>query len=319
MKNVLILTYNDDPHAKVVCKRLEDIGAKYLNIVTENLPNSYKIYFDTKNLVYKIKTNTEEIVLNEQWTIWNRRIDDPIIEGEISEDIKKIAYGETSKTLEGLLMTHNGKVVSNPQAIFAANNKIEQLKFVKTGYNKIYIPDTIVTNDPSQVLDFYHQYSGNICFKLQKGVSIVKEGEDHFIYTNKIKPENLENLDLIKLNPSMFQEYIEKDYELRIIVIGDEVIATKINSQDAEISKIDFRRYDFANVGYEHIDLPPAVQNFCVDMVKHYGLEFGAFDFIYSKDGRHVFLELNPNGQWLWLELLSGYKISEVLADYLIK
>jgi len=54
-------------------------------------------------------------------------------------------------------------------------------------------------------------------------------------------------------------------------------------------------------------------------MTKHYELNFGAFDFILRKnDEKYVFLKLNPNGQWLWLEQLSKFKISKVLADYLV-
>ena len=54
-------------------------------------------------------------------------------------------------------------------------------------------------------------------------------------------------------------------------------------------------------------------------MLEHYGLYFGAFDFIVSKkDKEYVFLEINPNGQWLWLEQLGGSKISKTLAEYLV-
>lgn len=54
-------------------------------------------------------------------------------------------------------------------------------------------------------------------------------------------------------------------------------------------------------------------------MLKHYGLHFGVFDFIKSKKGEDVFLELNPNGQWLWLELKSGFNITKSVAENLIK
>ena len=90
-----------------------------------------------------------------------------------------------------------------------------------------------------------------------------------------------------------------------------------IYSQESEISRIDYRRYDF-NVPYKALELPTKIQDFCLSMTRHYGLHFGAFDFIVTKKEKNfVFLELNPNGQWLWLEQLSGFPISRSLAAYL--
>ena len=93
-------------------------------------------------------------------------------------------------------------------------------------------------------------------------------------------------------------------------------MGTAIYSQDSELSKVDYRRYDF-NVSYRSVKLPGKVEYFCRLMLQGNRLRFGTFDFIYSKDGNYFFLELNPNGQWLWLEQLTDLKISKVLANYL--
>lgn len=46
-------------------------------------------------------------------------------------------------------------------------------------------------------------------------------------------------------------------------------------------------------------------------------LNFGCFDLIVTPDGEYVFLECNPNGQWLWVELATGLPIAEAIADFL--
>jgi D-alanine-D-alanine ligase-like ATP-grasp enzyme len=46
-------------------------------------------------------------------------------------------------------------------------------------------------------------------------------------------------------------------------------------------------------------------------MVQALGLNFGCIDFIVRPDGRMVFLECNPNGQWLWIEMATKMPISE--------
>jgi hypothetical protein len=37
-----------------------------------------------------------------------------------------------------------------------------------------------------------------------------------------------------------------------------------------------------------------------------------------TPEGRHVFLESNPAGEWLWLDELHGCAISSALADELV-
>ena len=117
----------------------------------------------------------------------------------------------------------------------------------------------------------------------------------------------------------LFQEYIDKDFEIRIISTDRTSTGIAIHSQDSDISRVDYRRYDFENVKYIPIKLPESVKTFCSRMLTHYGLHFGASDFIYSKDGKYFFLELNPNGQWLWLEEQSGYNLTKEVAENLIE
>ena len=128
----------------------------------------------------------------------------------------------------------------------------------------------------------------------------------------------MENVDLVSSVPSLFQEYIDKEFEVRIVSTDITSTGIAIYSQDSEVSKVDYRRYDFENVKYKKVEIPDTVKEFCSKMLKHYGLHFGVFDFIQSKAGKYVFLELNPNGQWLWLEEESGYNLTKEVAENLI-
>ena len=120
---------------------------------------------------------------------------------------------------------------------------------------------------------------------------------------------------------SFVQEYIDKQFELRITIVGCEVFACKIDSQcmDEDKGKVDWRQgYDYG-LKHEPFDLPAPVADFCRSFLQEMHLHFGCFDFIVTPDGKYVFLECNPNGQWLWIELLTGQKISEAIAECLIK
>lgn len=122
----------------------------------------------------------------------------------------------------------------------------------------------------------------------------------------------------IKYAPSLFQEYVPKDVELRITIVGNEVFAAEIHSQQKEAARHDWRRDALALEHREH-QLPDNVRLKCVNLAKAFNLEFGAIDMILTPDGRYVFLEINPNGQWAWIEEFTGLPISEALIELLCR
>lgn len=316
-KKVLILAHLDDSHASSVRNYLNQREVDNFTVVTENLLRDYKINFSSEGLIYTISNGKKTIELNPSWNIWNRRIMIPDRNKGMPKDLQDLVIDECEKTWDGLLMAHNGKVVNRPQNHFHANSKLDQIKFaLEMG---MYVPDTIVTNNPSDLINFYEKHRGNICFKLQKGAAVRTSEGNKIVYTNKVTWEQMKSASLVSGHPSLFQEYIDKDFEVRIIATDKTTTGIAIHSQDSEVSKIDYRRYDLENVRYNHVELPDNVRDFCNNMLTHYGLHFGAFDFIYSKDRKYFFLELNPNGQWLWLEEQSGYNLTREVANNLIE
>lgn len=316
-KKVLILTHLSDSHASSVRDYLNDREVENFTVVTENLLRDYKINFSSEDSIYAISDDRIIIELNPLWNVWNRRIMIPDRNKNMPKDLQDLVIDECEKTWDGLLMAHKGKVVNRPQNHFYASSKLDQIKFALE--RGMCVPDTIVTNDPSDLMDFYEKHNGNICFKLQKGAVVRTSEGNKVVYTNKVTERQMKNVSLVSSHPSLFQKYIDKEFEIRIISTDKTATGIAIYSQDSEISKVDYRRYDLENVRYNHIELPENVKNFCYGMLTHYGLHFGAFDFIYSKDRKYFFLELNPNGQWLWLEKQSGYNLTKEVADNLIE
>ena len=105
-------------------------------------------------------------------------------------------------------------------------------------------------------------------------------------------------------------------YEVRATVVGSRIFAAKIDSQAAFATRTDWRRAPF-EVQYEAISLPPEIETGIHDLMRYFDLVYGAFDFIVAPDGRHLFLEVNPAGQYMWIEYATGLKITEALADAL--
>ncbi len=115
----------------------------------------------------------------------------------------------------------------------------------------------------------------------------------------------------------MVQEYVPKDVELRVTIVGRKVFACAIHSQDSELTKHDWRKYDFGNVRHELCTLPGEVEQNLIALLRFWNLSYGAIDLVRTPDGRYVFLEINPNGQWGWIEELTGAPIAETIAETL--
>lgn len=117
--------------------------------------------------------------------------------------------------------------------------------------------------------------------------------------------------------PTQLQEYVEKAFELRVTIIGEKVFAVKIDSQLNEETKIDWRLHTKMNP-HSVFQLPLNIEKFCLDFIQEQGLLYGAMDFIVTPNNEYVFLENNPFGQYLWLEIETGIPLTEEMTNLLI-
>jgi glutathione synthase/RimK-type ligase-like ATP-grasp enzyme len=115
-----------------------------------------------------------------------------------------------------------------------------------------------------------------------------------------------------------FQERLPKALELRVTVVGNRVMAAAIDSQALPRAREDWRREGVALIeAWQPYTLPEPVQTRVLKLMDALGLNYGAFDFIVTPEGRHVFLEVNPSGEFMWLMHYPGLPIAEALADVL--
>lgn len=185
------------------------------------------------------------------------------------------------------------------------------------------VPDTCFSNEKSPIAQLAerHQY---LSLKPISNSYVYLNGEQEYVfYSQKAASQDLlqQPEEAFTQTVSFVQNYVEKAYELRITVINQDVIACKIDSQiqDDDKGKIDWRQgYDY-NLKHEIVELPENIRQFCLAFLQRMKLNFGCFDFIVTPEGEYVFLECNPNGQWLWIEMETGYDISKIMAKNLAK
>jgi glutathione synthase/RimK-type ligase-like ATP-grasp enzyme len=99
-------------------------------------------------------------------------------------------------------------------------------------------------------------------------------------------------------------------------VVGSRVFSGRINSQTNTETEIDWRRRPF-DIEKTPITLPSDIDAKLIALLRAFGLYFGAFDLIVTPEGRHVFLEVNPAGQYLWVEAQTKLPITEAIANEL--
>jgi glutathione synthase/RimK-type ligase-like ATP-grasp enzyme len=206
--------------------------------------------------------------------------------------------------------------INNPDENRRHQRKFPQLRLARS--LGLRVPRSIITNDPNEAEAFFAACpNGVICKPMLMGSHYV-EGEHYVAYTRPIPPSEFTALrDSISLCPTYLQEAIVKDHELRVTIIGKELFCCRIDSQGVKGAEQDWRAVDTDKLPHTIVDLPDKVDVALRAYLKACGLRFGAFDLIVTPQGEYVFLELNPNGQWYWVELSTGAPMADAMADLL--
>src|SRR5690606_23235722 len=181
------------------------------------------------------------------------------------------------------------------------------------------VPRSLVSNDPEAVRAFARRVPAGIVAKMMASFAVYDtDGREQVVFTNPVSDEDLADLEGLSLCPMTFQEHLEKACELRVTVVGDRVMAASIDSQALPRARSDWRREGVALLdAWKAYELPADVHAQTLAVMDALGLNYGAFDFIVTPDGRHVFLEVNPVGEFMWLLHTPGLPIDEALADVL--
>jgi len=244
-------------------------------------------------------------------SVWFRRTMLPAIEIQ-SVEHRKYILNEIDAFLKNIFSVIDAKWISVPNAVYHAENKLFQLRTAsRLGFT---IPETLVTSIQSEAVDFYKTHK-QVIVKPISQTRVNSEENPEFIFTNKLTDQHIEDIASFDLTPCLFQREVKKQVELRVTVVKDKTFAAQVNSQQDEETLTDWRKKKLAFTVFE---LPDAIHKLCVDLVKELNLLFGAIDLILSPDGTYTFLEINPNGQWVWIETETGLKISDALIEELI-
>lgn len=321
---ILVVTGADEPNVQRVIPLLHSKGVGVVRMDTDTFLRDTEITFlstEEKDELVLHCSEGEELSISEVRSVWYRRPPAPKARPDTDPLYKQFVENESGKFLWSLW-----SVLQFPTLLWV--NHPLTLKLLE--YNKLYqlraaarvgllIPETLITNVASEAIAFCEKRGGKVAIKTFGGNNLQDaNGSDLVIYTRGVtKRELLEHSSSMKYAPVMFENYIPKKIELRVTVVGDSIFACGIHSQDSPRTKDDWRKYDFPNVKHEVFTLPRDIQEKLLHFMKSLDISFGAIDMVLTPEDEFVFLEINPSGQWGWIEAITGMPISEAIADLL--
>jgi glutathione synthase/RimK-type ligase-like ATP-grasp enzyme len=196
--------------------------------------------------------------------------------------------------------------------------EVKALQLAEAGKAGLATPTTLISNEPDRAAEFVEALADTDCAVKPLIATRVDGEEGARLPLTTVLPRG-HALDSVALSPNIFQPYIEKAYELRCVVMGDEIFTAKLDSQAHESTRKDWRAgaVEGEDVEYEVYDLPERVQAALHRLMRSFEINFASIDLIVTPDGEFVFLDLNPNGQWLWLQEELGLPLVAAMADLL--
>jgi glutathione synthase/RimK-type ligase-like ATP-grasp enzyme len=327
---ILIIADSVDGHARLVSKRLREKGAKVVRIDLAEVPEraGLSAWVDERGARMQVRRSEEpsRVDLAEVKTVWFRRASRLGPSEEMEPEDQQFAKDESVCMLVSLAQLLEDRFWVNPAtqglASEGGNGKIAHLELArKLG---LAVPRTLATNDPEEARAFLSSLPGAAIYKpFRSPVRTVEvDGEKVFggIFTSKLDEKALAALDGVRHAPCIFQELVPKTVDLRVTAIGRKVFACAIHSQTHERSEVDFRRRQVVeDVPHSRHELPRAIEEKLLALQEQLGLVYGAFDIMLTPEGRYVFLEVNQQGQFLWLEELAGAPLLEHFTEMLIQ
>jgi len=311
---ILILTSKDDATADFVAARLR--SSEFFRLDTDDLPGAAKIESTERGSI--IRTKGRKFTPEDFSGVWYRRPKAIIFAGGRDKAVARHAAAEYTAALEGFLsLVPVTKWINHPSRNVLAGHKLEQVRRAQRfGFR---LPMTLVTQRVGELRRFWKKCHGNVILKPLSTGYIERQPpfEDSLIYTNQLRERDLARAAEIDRCPTLFQERIAKLGDIRITVVDQDVQAVELTALDDGKPRLDIRRNNMFDVKYKRTELPRTLKSKILRLVRSYGLRFAAIDMLWVGQSDYVFLEINPNGQWAWLDMAGATNSRDSLINAL--
>ncbi|MFX0066232.1 MAG: RimK family alpha-L-glutamate ligase [Candidatus Hermodarchaeota archaeon] len=300
---ILIIAPEDDIHALVVGEWIRKAGKEFYIWNSTWFPWKHRISWSSSETTLHVGNMTFDI--SKLSTIWWRRFRKPTVSPVITDTlVKQFCRSEATALIKSIVHKCTS-VINNPEAELHADSKILQLE--RAEFLGLAIPKTLVSNNIEDIIDFIKTTGRTVCKNL---------GSDypHGVFTKMCTVEDFKNDLTDGLTPTIIQELVPCEADVRVCIIGDNLFAGALKHSNS-IKDVDWRIKPF---GWKSHQLPHDLREKLIKLVRSFNLDTASIDLRLTPTGNYVFFEINPNGQFLFLEIETGLPISKTFAQYLI-
>jgi hypothetical protein len=319
--NVLVVTRsNDHDGVQLTIDAIERLGGRAIRFDTDRFPTELGLeihYGDRERAVLHLGDGRAADLSSLHAVYYRRVAYGRGLPADLDDQLRAASVKEIRATVEGMLGALPVFQLDPLWTVRRAGSKQLQARLARDA--GLDIPRTLTTNVPAAVRAFAETCRSGMVAKMLSTFAVHRDGTEQVVFTTDVAPGDLDQLDGLALCPTTFQERIAKKLEYRVTVVGNQVFSSAVDSQISAKSEVDWRR-DGATLR-EHwrpTPLPQAVEERLLAVMDGLGLQYGAADLIQTPDDRFVFLEVNPVGEYFWLDAQHGGAISRTLAEVLI-
>jgi MvdD-like protein with pre-ATP grasp domain len=303
---ILIVAPRQDVHALCVAQDLEKMGQPFRFVDSARLASEGRLEFRAGRRHGSTWTcvDGEPIELERVRTVWHRRRLLPPVAARCAINDQQYFQREWTEMFSGIFASlHDAWFVNLPERQSAAVKPLQLRLAQQLG---LRVPDTLITNDPVAAAAFIELHEERVVHKT------LSPPRHRFLATKAWSVSDCEMLDNLVLAPTIFQEMVTDCRELRITVIGERVFAAEFRPPAGLIDgRLDLQ------TPYRPHTLPPDISTRLMALVRQLGLVFSTVDMKLTDEGEYVFLELNPMGQFLYVEILTGLPLTAAMAELL--
>jgi glutathione synthase/RimK-type ligase-like ATP-grasp enzyme len=317
---VLCITHSNDYYTiDIVQESLERSGIRTFRLNTDEFGTNCRLTYTLQGGApeYMVSTNGQTIAASQITAVWYRKIWELQVPQELDAAWRPVFISEYKTQQQIFLNALQDKPWINDlhTAHAVCQDKMHQLCAAQAA--GLSVPRTVITNEATVVQEFFRHCQGQVIMKLHNPLSRSMRGDGPFFPTTQLSEEALPHLHSLVYCPMIFQEYIPKQYELRVVYVDGIFFTGKIDPGYNQVT--DWRTIHGGGESiWQAYKLPLQERNRLSALMNRLGLSFGAIDIIRHTDGAYYFLEVNPLGEWGMLQKNLGYPIGETIAEKLI-
>lgn len=302
---ILIVSYPNYAHVERV---VEHLTRPYALFDTGWYPARSLLTVAVKECCESLALTTadgEVIDLARVGAVWHRRISPMTFDESLTDPTGRLfAWSEANEALLGLWYSLHCYWMNPPWADEVGQRKVRQLQLARS--LGLPVPETLITNDPARARDFVASHApGGVVRKAFRNIAEAPRE------TSVVSEADLRLIDTVRFAPVIFQRFVPADLDLRVTYVDGELFPAAIRSRP------DYQTDYRLGVGHAQVlpyELPDDVAARLRRLMDALDLRFGGIDMRVTPEGEHVFLEVNPAGEYLFVTERTGQPVPQAIA-----